>query len=408
MVAFNSWTDDELWIARYDGSNWSSALVAEGQEYYWLSLALDSYDNPAVVYLNNSDLMLASPKHYPHTAQHNFEWEIDTVDTGLAEGCDPDVVLSWRVNGPMIAYHDPVSEDLMLATKTADVWSAEGVAETGDVGAFPSIDLDTSSYPHIAYWDREEGYLTHAWFDGADWSDEQLDASALGQGEISLRSYNARRFISYYHAETTSLKLATWDMGTGWTVETVDGAGAENVGYFNSTDVYYQDSSPLIWYRSDTQSVLRQASAIWDGAWDWTIEEIDSAGDPGKWVEGAADAGVFAVSYLDAATDDLKVGVFDGEWNIGAPDVPGSVGMGSSCAWDYNDQLFVSYYDETNTALKIAYMMDGRWLDQTVALIGTQSDPQTAVFAAGRVWIVCYDATSGNLMFFEGMPPTVG
>lgn len=51
---------------------------------------------------------------------------------------------------------------LSLGRASADGWFIETVDAGGDVGKYTSIDLDSSNYPHISYFDYSNGDLKYA------------------------------------------------------------------------------------------------------------------------------------------------------------------------------------------------------------------------------------------------------
>jgi len=143
---------------------------SDGDRGLWLSLALDASDNPAIAYgyyepeASINDLMFA----YDAGGDGFEAAEIVTVESiGLNPLC-PDAYLcpSLAFDGsdhPAISYYDELGKDLKFAYDANgngfDSGEIETVDTTGEVGQFSSLAFDGSGHPAISYFYRSTGDL---------------------------------------------------------------------------------------------------------------------------------------------------------------------------------------------------------------------------------------------------------
>lgn len=101
----NSVTEQSLYYATKDGTNWNSATVATSSIVAFPSLAVDIDNNPHITYYDN-DL------RYTYLA--GSQW----YDEVIAESGWFSSIQISSTNLPCVAYYDVNSEDLMYATRT--------------------------------------------------------------------------------------------------------------------------------------------------------------------------------------------------------------------------------------------------------------------------------------------------
>jgi len=83
------------------------------------------------------------------------------------------------------------------------------VDDSGDVGAFSSIEVDSLGHPHVSYFDTGNGDLKYAWYDGTSWHIEVVDS----EGNVGLYTSleldaEGHPHISYYDIGDGDLKYA--------------------------------------------------------------------------------------------------------------------------------------------------------------------------------------------------------
>jgi hypothetical protein len=180
-----------------------------------------------------------------------------------------------------------------------------------------------------------------------------------------------------------------------WQNETVDSSGS--VGQYPSLAID-NSGTPHISYASETDDSLKYASKNSDGS--WTIETIANTGDAVHSSLAFDSAGNAHVSYYDAIDQNLmyasKIG--SGPWTSVIVDSVGNVGYASSLAITSDDNPFISYSDNTNSALKSARIFGGSWTIDTISNPGTGISSSIALDSYQNPHVSYFDAAiSGQL-----------
>ncbi len=133
-----------------------------------------------------------------------------------------------------------------------------------------------------------------------------------------------------------------------------------------------------------------------------TIQVIDSLGHVGRSCSIALDShDQVHVSFYDDTNDALRyANNLGGPWATWTIDSGGNVGTYSSIALDSQDDVHISYYDSTNSDLKYAINIGGVWSNQ--ALDGTDIvglETSIAISPLDQVHISYYDYSNGDLKY---------
>ncbi len=140
---------------------------------------------------------------------------------------------------------------------------------------------------------------------------------------------------------------------------------------------------------------------------------VDSTGDVGQHTSIAVDGTKLHISYYDVTNTALKyatctaVAIDDctqaANWSIETVDNTASVGKYSSIATDGANNVHISYYDETNTALKYATGTAGSFTPETVDSTNDVGQYSSIAIDSGNyLHISFYDATNGDLKYATG------
>jgi hypothetical protein len=325
------------------------------------------------------------------------EWHIETVDPDW--GIEPSLALDSS-GYPHIAYRGTGASCLKYARWDGDEWQIETVDTFSDVGVGASLALDSSDFPHISFYDGDDDTLKYAHWNGADWQIETVDSVSDESMWTSLAlDSNEYPHIAYVDYKNNHPMYAHWN-GAAWQHETIDTSNWV-YGYISLT----LDSSghPHVSYSSDSPRGLIYAYK--DGTWE--IESVTSIGGFSYLVLDSSDYP--HISYYHYNFEDLRYASWDGaNWRIETVDSSEQAGMYTSLALDSSGYPHISYYDYLNRDLKYARWNGMCWQIETVDSDGNLGEYfiSLALDSVCNPHIAYYDKTNGVIKYAyrEGVP----
>ena len=238
-------------------------------------------------------------------------------------------------------------------------------------------------------------------------------AGSVGEGQSLAIGADDLPLISYRDRTNSALKVAKCNdpacAGGDETLSTVDDAG--DVGLTTSVAIG-ADGLPVIAYYDATNGDLKVAKCndLACAGEDETISTVDSAGDVGLSTSIAIGAdGLPVISYFDATNSDLKVAKCNdaactgGDETLSTVDDAGLVGFLSSIALGSDGLPVIAYPDETNFDLKVAKCNDAACAggDETLSSVDSVGlvgfSPSIALGADGLPVISYADRTTSDL-----------
>jgi len=284
-------------------------------------------------------------------------WVIEVVDNTIV-GAWSSLALDAAGNAH-VTYQEFAGDNLKYAKRAGSAWSVETVDSPNAVGLYTSIAADASGNPHVSYYDATTGNLRYAKKSAGAWTIEYADASAQDVGQYSSLALDRRGnvYIAYKNATSGDLNLAVRTT-SGWSLETVDNS-LNDVGNWASIAIDL-DGKPRISYQDATNNWLLYATVDYQSGFDrWVIEVVDASGAAGTGAHTslALDRnGESHILYFRGANADLGHASHSGGlWSFEYVDQsPNDVGRYPSARFDPQDNLAVSYYDQTQGAMKFA------------------------------------------------------
>jgi hypothetical protein len=149
-------------------------------------------------------------------------------------------------------------------------WTKEAVS-TG-LASEPSLAIDSTGNPHVAYWSYDAPGLALAVRTGKSWSTEILDAGAGRWPSIAIDSADAVH-LTYRDETAGSLEYATNASGQ-WASDTVDDAG--DTGWYSKLAIDVDGVAHAVYFTAPW-GPLRYAS---NATGEWAAEYLDPSGQP--------------------------------------------------------------------------------------------------------------------------------
>jgi len=188
-------------LATYDGNSWNShqmfgTLTGEWDDVRDTSLAVDSNGKIHIVYYTDDDYDGNTPKVLRYVTNANPSgWTTPvTIDSSTSDiGQYPSIALDSN-NGIHISYYDVGNGNLKYGTcssscTNANNWTMTTVDQTGDVGQYTSIALDSNNKTYITYHDATNNDLKYTDNTSGYWKRRELFEYSANVGTPHIDIY---------------------------------------------------------------------------------------------------------------------------------------------------------------------------------------------------------------------------
>jgi hypothetical protein len=286
--------------------------------------------------------------------------------------------------------------------------------DVGSQGSFTSLQLDSNDFPMISYYEfapAEDLHFVHCDDEFCNTlSDVRIDsANQVGSYTSLVLNGSGNAVISYYESSNGgNLKIAICNDAdcTAPTVNTVDGS-ADDSGLFTSLQLDGSGFPVIAYYNANADSVMLAhcVDALCAGAAQiHTVDDSSHVGFNGISME--LDASGFPVmSYYDVTNTRLKL-AHCSDVNcaalptINVVDDSGNVGQYSSLGLDGSLPV-ISYYDDApNFDLKVAFCSDPNCAAADIQVVDSTGDVGIDTsLVVGSAYISYHDVTNTNLKF---------
>jgi hypothetical protein len=245
---------------------------------------------------------------------------------------------------------------------------------------------------------------------GTNWAVQTIDSTGLVGNYCSIAASGSDVYISYYDATNADLKFArSTDAGETWpiaNIKTIDPDGS--VG--SDTAAAVSGSNFYIAYYDTTAGTLNFAKSIDSGATftAGNMRTIDTVGGQGANTAMFANGASICIAYYKASDSSINFvkSTDNGDtWpaaNIKTVDSDGNVGYEKNSICGYSTNVYISYYDSTNSNLKFAKSTDygDTWLPGNIETIDSDSGSCSSIaVSVSNVYISYYNNLNQDLKF---------
>jgi len=319
-------------------------------------IAIDEFNHPHIAYFREDGLSLE------YAFKSESGWNIQTVDEG---GWYTSIVLDDS-GYPHIAYVGWIYDietywELRYAYKNSSGWHIESLGLSNWGCRHTALALDSNGFPHICYAASQSmlgSVQLYKYKDATGWHSELIDEWGQGQTSLVLDSADHPRVCYNDGVWDYCMKYAFRDE-QGWHIEFLESQGLSTsmaLSAIGETCISYRE------YPSDDLMFIRREGEHWI---------YDGIGEEGDCTSLAFDISIHPHICYQGAGNTLKYACWDGsDWQIELIDHSAAVGYYASLALDHSGFAHISYYDETNSALKYARAVDP--ISLSVSLVGNQ------------------------------------
>ena len=429
-----------LYYAHRNALTWRRVEVDDGQNagrFSSIVIANDGILHIAYLEASSRELRYA-------TSAGGLWWNKEVIDA------DGGSHLSLAADGAghlSVAYYSDANKKLKFAGNAGGAWSVEDVDTDGNVGNQCSLVLDQAGEPHISYYDISHGALKYAVKSARGWNAKVVDAGGYPvQSRVAVDADGQVHIAYGDHAEGT-VRYAN-NVAGSWAVQTVDVIGSEHPYPYPHLAIDSAGYAHLAYVRQSEGQVIYAKNAT--GPWEYTI--IDAAAGPGTAAAGGIaldDDGavhllyVLTVSHSPAppttiihyatnsggpwisetvdtwdqiTAEDLGFALDQngqprlayyrpdgviyasrdaGEWSLETVDDFGFDGISLAVDADGHAHLAYAQYIE----LSYAANASGSWVIEPLSPPYSPQHPSIAVSGDGRVNLVYYDLSNGDLRY---------
>jgi hypothetical protein len=374
----------ELIYAYYSADHWEFQEVEVKDKYAgYIALVLDNYNVPSIAYYawESGDLIYSS--------WFESVWIIERVDNAKDVGRYNSLAIDSNGYAHIAYYARYGGHDLLYAWEEPDGWYYEVVDSNGKVGNLASLTLDIHGYPHIVYYVDLEYKIRHAWKDHNGWQFENIGSASYSNINIKIDPNNVIH-ISFRGIDGELMYGNKKD--NRWYLEAI----ADN-GEYSSLALDSLGFPHISYADKPAQKVIY----AWKDNYGWNFRDVEAFfADTSLALDnnGTPHISYYGICYLHYAT-------WDGdEWNKEIIlDIRGS--GDHTIALDHNGHPLIGYYGGTWPGHLILKRWNGnQWINQTIDknVGGSWGDLSLTIDKLGNLFISYYDNPNGDLKMAWG------
>lgn len=378
------------------------------------SIAADKNGNPVISYYDekNADLKILHCGNFVCSSGNT----IASPDTTGTVGQYTSVTVDSH-NFPVVTYYDATAGVLkVLHCGNAACTSGNSIVKpdlSGSNGVQSSVKLNASGNPVVAYFNFTNTALKVLTCGNATCTAGNTMATPDTGGDVgrypSLQlDVNGLPAVSYLDLTNGKLKVLRCGNATCTSANTLSTISSSGVGGYYSSLALDVGNKPVVsyWNRTDSKlNVLRCSDTTCSVGNTITVPDVSAS--VGLYTSLKLDASSNPViSYYDAGQGDLKLlhcgSTTCGINSVNIPDTADKVGRYSAIKLDSLGNPVVSYWDEANGDLKVLHCGDSvcstnNLLSSAYTPGNTGWDTSLAIDAAGNPVISFYDFSAGTM-----------
>ncbi|MBN2082087.1 hypothetical protein JW859_07750 [bacterium] len=247
-------------------------------------------------------------------------------------------------------------------------WTEYFIDDSANQQGYYNSQTLIGTYPAVSYYNISDGNLKYACADTANptstsnWVHHTVDNSANVGQYSALVEINSLPAVAYLDISNNDVKYARATVSapttsTDWQIHTVASVASDtglSLQVLNGVPVIcYRDSYTLHYAAADTATPSTSSN--------WTSHSVDTTASTWTYMSMVDLYGRPAIAYHDGGTaKDLKFAWADSatptsasNWDVAVVDSTGDVGRYANMTV-INDRPYISYFDNTNYALKLA------------------------------------------------------
>ncbi len=365
-VTYLDYTNGNLEYMTHDGSSWSTPVSLDSTDDVgrYSSLAIDSNNNLHVTYYDatNSDL--------EYMTYDGSSWSVPiSLDSRSYVGYQSSLAIDSNDN-LHVTYRDIPNASLEYMIYDGFLWSTpislDSNSGSDDYIGAPSLAIDFDDRLHVTYYDDETASLEYMTYDGSSWSiPYTLNSQCRGlDSSLAIDSNNHLHVTYHCDIGRNTLEYISYNDSSWSTRASIDNSAHRNTGYHPSLAIDSNDNLHVTYYNwtggnldymtssnsaggnnTGGNNTGGNTSQVWSSP--VTLDSHQYVGLDSSLAIDSNDN--LHVTYLDQTNWNLEYMAYDGfSWSAPVSlDSTGYVGKHSSLAIDSNDNLHVTYLDET-------------------------------------------------------------
>ncbi|MBE3142553.1 MAG: exo-alpha-sialidase [Planctomycetes bacterium] len=253
-IAYHDHDNDDLKYAWFDGSIWQNTVVeSAGTTGNFSSLAIVG-GQPAISYFDYSP----SPDVLKYARFDGTTWDVCSVTTAITTGSSYTSMVVLPDGNPAIAFCS--NTNLIYARYNGTTWIVDtNVASVGSSSGYTSMAVLPDGNPAITYYNSGTKSLKYAFYDGSDWTIQEIYKDVYTDVLSGLYSHlailpNGQPAVSWYWLYPPmgmgQLQFSWLDNGQWRTIQ-VDGGYGNNAGLYSSLEVLADNTLGIAYYNTD-------------------------------------------------------------------------------------------------------------------------------------------------------------